>query len=155
MFARKAPWKRSQVPDILNWAAEHLQVHADPDDEMGGLRKEKLQVEIRKLKASAATAETALARERGELLDATEVEREWGNIGQIMRVAIQDLSASVISLALQCGLPPVSTEEYTRKINDLSADILSHLSRDASVETDHEGEGDISSESATEGAMVS
>jgi hypothetical protein len=145
-FSRKPPWKRDQLPAIMRWAADTLapNTHADPADDQAdntaALRRQKLQQEIRKLRANADQAETALAKERGQLLDAGEVERAWANIAVVVRNGAQNLASQVVPLALSHGMPHEAAGAFQEQVEQAVAGVLRHLSRDGSASDDGVGD---------------
>ncbi len=139
---RRSPWSDTIRAEVRRWAAEELQKGRPAtggDDEIKELRRQKLVNEVRKLLASAETAETALARERGELVDATEVEREWAGIGVVVRNAMQNLGPQLVPLALSHGMPHQAAPTFGAQIQECIAGVLRHLSRDG-AEDDSDSE---------------
>jgi hypothetical protein len=147
-FAKRPPFERTLVPKILRWVAEFLAPARDPDlpakpgqqPAAGGrdaararhlqLREQKLQEEVRRVTAQAATLETALARERGELVEAAEVEREWAGIGATVRNAFQALPSQLVPLALAHGMPHAAAPLFQEQAAAAIAAILRRLSTD-------------------------
>lgn len=135
-FPRQFPIGRTLVPKILRWVADTLiarestarEQPGDPPDEVKELRKQKLRNEVRKLLAAAETAETALARERGRLVEAAEVEREWAGLGVVMRNAFQNLGAQLVPLALTQGMPHEAAPTFQQQIEEVVTGILRRLS---------------------------
>lgn len=131
------PWNRGTVPKVLRWVADVLERQApagdsdgDGADDTTALRKDKLRQEIRKLRANADQAETALARERGKLMDAGAVEGEWTSIGVVVRNAFQNLGSQLVPLALSHGMPNEAAAVYGQQVDETVGGILRHLSRD-------------------------
>jgi hypothetical protein len=147
-FAKRGPWPRRDVPSMLRWAADTLERDAGPADagaeggadNTAALRKQKLQQEIRKLRANADQAETALAKERGQLLDAGEVERAWANIAVVVRNGAQNLASQVVPLALSHGMPHEAAGAFQEQVEQAVAGVLRHLSRDGSASDDGVGD---------------
>ena len=139
-FNRKGPWRESQVPEIQRWAADTLEKRAGPDEESGDetkkLRKDKLREEVRKLRANADQAETALQRERGTLMEAAAVEREWAGVGVLVRNGFQNLAGQLVPLALTHGMPNEAAAAFGQQIDEAVAGILRHLSRDGIEDAD-------------------
>lgn len=138
-FSKRAPWPKKIVPDVLRWAADTLEKGRPATDPAKlkttqQLRDEKLREEIRKLRANADQAETALARERGELLLASDVEREWVSVGVVVRNALENLPSQAVPLALTHGMPHEVAGKFQAQIEELVAGILRHLSRDGESE---------------------
>jgi phage terminase Nu1 subunit (DNA packaging protein) len=155
---RKAPWPAAAVPDVLRWAADTLEKGRparDPDKitKTQELRDEKLRQEIRKLRANAEQAETALARERGALLDAADVEREWASIGVVVRNAIENLPSQVLPLALTHGMPQEASGRFQAQVEELVSGVLRHLSGDPGSEDDEAGEDAVLPEPVPAGAV--
>jgi phage terminase Nu1 subunit (DNA packaging protein) len=146
-FSRTGPWQRSEVPEILRWIADSLISRESVDDEDGDddyteLKKEKLRKEIRKLHAQADAAETALAKERGKLLDAADVERKWASIGAVVRNAFQNLSSQLVPLALGHGMPNEAAPQFQEQVDAAVGSILRHLSDDDGESENTEGGGE-------------
>ncbi len=99
----------------------------DPNS-LPALRKDKLRKEIRKLHAQADAAETALARERGLLVDAAEVQQRWTAIAIVMRNAFQNLGAQLVPLALTHGMPHEAAAQFQEQTDGAVAGILRRLS---------------------------
>jgi hypothetical protein len=136
-WKKRAPWPADIVPEVLRWAAEELvrgrpegTAPVDGEDESKALRKQKLRNEVRKLLASAETAETALARVRGQLVDADEVEREWAGIGVLIRNAMQNIAPQLVPLALSHGMPNGAAAVFRQQIEDIITSIQRRLSSD-------------------------
>jgi phage terminase Nu1 subunit (DNA packaging protein) len=142
-FAKRAPWPRRDVPKILAWVADTLErdAKAEPGgDETKELRKQKLREEIRKLRANAEQAETALARERGDLLDAAAVAQEWGRTGALVRNGFGNLPSQILPLALGHGMPQEAAAEFTRQVEEAVNGVLRHLSRNGQDDDGEAGE---------------
>lgn len=118
------------MPDVLRWAADNLEqgrpaadrgTPADPNkpERVKDLREQKLRQEIRKLRAHADQAETALAKERGGLHDAAECEEEAVRRAALYRNAAQNLPAQVVSLALSHGMPHEAAAGFQKQIEEL------------------------------------
>lgn len=121
------PWPRSVVPDVQRWMAAQLEAGGkklDPKDALFGLKEQRLKEDIRKIRAQADTYEVSLARERGRLLDADEVER--GRIARItaVRHALMGLGASIAPQL--AGQPAV---ECQRLIDDACRRICEQFAR--------------------------
>lgn len=138
------PLKRSLVPKVLTYAADlrEKQGNAKPgsgDEETKALRKEKLREEVRKLRANADQAETALARERGVLVEAAAVESEWAGVGVVVRNGFQNLASQLVPLALTHGMPQEAAATFQQQIEEAVAGVLRHLSRDGKTDDDDDG----------------
>lgn len=147
-FPRRAPWSKKIVPEVLRWAADTLEKGRPAKDASKAtttqqLRDEKLKQEIRKLRANADQAETALARERGELLLAADVEREWVSVGVVVRNALENLPSQAVPLALTHGMPHESAGKFQSQVEELIAGILRHLSRDSEPEESQVGTEEV------------
>jgi phage terminase Nu1 subunit (DNA packaging protein) len=148
-FPRQFPLGRSLVPKILRWVADTLLARdlnreSDaPDDPKKDLRQEKLRQEIRKLHAQADTAETALAKERGQLIDAGEVETQWARIGVIVRNAFQNVPAQLLPLALTNGMPHQAAPVFMEQTEQIITSILRHLSTSDPSEDDSAGAAQV------------
>lgn len=126
-WPRKAPWRADIVPEALRWAADTLErgrpsksVQLPPGDgSVADLRKQKLQQEIRKLRAHADQAETALAKERGDLHDADACEEETIRRASLYRNAIQNVPVQTVSLALSHGMPHAAAPGFQKQIEEL------------------------------------
>lgn len=154
IFERIGPWSIDSKNLMLEWAVAHLKPSSPIRDSITPeLRRDKLVEEVHKTRTQNALAETALARARGELISTAEVEREWKNIGSVMRAAIQDMGPSAVSLALQCGMPMTSTADFAQKFNDLISDTLSHLASNAAAPEREEGGESILVEPGAEGEV--
>lgn len=154
-----APWPRRKVPEILNWVATNIRDRSDVksitpteaaapaaeavkqgrkpspvSDTISELKTGKLSQEVRKLRAQADTAETALAKERGALLDASKVEDEWAAVGVAIRNGFQSLGAQLTNVALSQGMPSENAPEFQTQAEASITGILRHLSRDGKSE---------------------
>lgn len=123
-FARKAPWSKNDVPKILRWAADHLAKEGGPrptehSSTTATLRQQKLEQEIRKLRAHADQAETALAKERGDLHDADACEEEAVRRAALYRNGVQNIPMQVVSVALSQGLPHEAAPAFQKQIEEL------------------------------------
>src|SRR5439155_12904199 len=92
------------------------------------LRRRKLTQEIRKLRAHADQAETALAKERGALHDADACEEEAVRRAALFRNGIQNVPLQVVSLALSHGLPHEAAPGLQKQIEELTSGCLRYLS---------------------------
>jgi Xaa-Pro aminopeptidase len=122
-WGRKAPWSSAIVPDVLRWAADELEkgrpkAPTDPGT-IADLRRQKLEQEIRKLRAHADQAETALARERADLHDADACEEEAVRRATLYRNAVQNIPTQVVSLALSHGMPHEAAPGFQKQIEEL------------------------------------
>ncbi len=135
----QAPWQRSQVPDILRWAADNLK-DSPADPLMAELRKEKLTEEIRKLQAQATQAETALARERANLheREACEAEAIWRD--GLYRKPTIGLPADLTRLAVAAGMPAETAEQFTATVTALVESALRLATSGTALDADIEGE---------------
>lgn len=158
----RGPWERASVPKILRWVADNLIAREPIDgsdersqraDRIKQLREKKLEQEARRINAHAATLETALARERGELMEAAEVEREWASIGAAVRNGFQALASQLVPLALAHGMPNSAAAIFNQQITDAVAAILRRLSSSATAEADEPGEQPILPSSGPTRAM--
>jgi hypothetical protein len=150
-FSRKPPWKRSDLPAILRWAADILRPAAADDgssDEMKALRKEKLRQEIRKLMANANQAETSLAKERGYLHDADACEEEAVRRASLYRNAVQNLPAQVVSIALSNGMPHEAAPAFQKNVEQLVSACLKFTAASMSESPTDDDEGGDSSSAA-------
>lgn len=129
-WGKKAPWQPEIVPDVLRWAAESLEKGrpAKPTGSTQQLRDEKLKQEIRKLRANADQAETALAKERSALHDADECEEEAARRATLIRNGTQNIAPQAVSLALSHGMPHEAAPQFQRQIEELVNGCLRHLS---------------------------
>jgi hypothetical protein len=123
-WPRKAPWPREIVPDVLRWAASELEKGRpakDPTLLTGTqkLRDEKLRQEIRKLRANADQAETALAKERGALHDADECEVEAVRRANLYRNGAQNIPIQAVSIALAHGMPHEAAPAFQKQLEEL------------------------------------
>jgi hypothetical protein len=132
-WGRKAPWAAEIVPDVLRWAADELEKGRPAKDpatltKTQQLRDEKLRQEIRKLRANADQAETALARERGALHDAGDCAAAQNMKAALIRNSIESLDSQIVSLALSHGLPHEAAPIFQQQVKDLHATVLRFLS---------------------------
>lgn len=134
-FSRRPPWARSLVPKMLTWKAENIRAKRetyapkkDDDESTTGLRKQKLENEVRKLHLQAETAEVALQKECGKLLEAAEVEREWATEANLVRNAFQNLPSQLIPLALSHGCRNEEAPAFHKEIEGIVGAILRRLS---------------------------
>lgn len=139
----KGPWKPSQVPVIQRWRADNLKQGAPEKPKPGDtrtskLREEKLDAEVRKLRAQADEAETALARERGKLVPVEEVKAEWSRIGQRIRNELQNLAGSIVPDALTLGMPMTAAGEFQAKCEARILGVLRAMSDAGRAEEDEE-----------------
>jgi len=141
----KGPWKPGQIPAIQRWRADNLKPGAPEKPKAGDtrtskLREEKLDAEVRKLRAQADEAETALARERGKLIPVEEVKAEWTKIGQRIRNELQNLASSIVPDALTLGMPMQAAAEFQMKCEAKILGVLRAMSdagrADETEETD-------------------
>lgn len=137
----RAPWSAAIVPDVLRWAADELHRGRPLSDSKPAapgsnkdLRNEKLRQEIRKLRANADQAETALAKERGALHDADECEVEAVRRATLYRNAVQNLPAQVVSLSLSHGMPHEAAPAFQKQIDELVNGCLRYTSASADEE---------------------
>jgi hypothetical protein len=126
-WSKKAPWPKSVVPDVLRAAADNLERGRPPTEKTDpraaqntkDLREEKLRQEIRKLRAHADQAETALAKERGTLHDADACEEEAVRRATLYRNAVQNVPTQVVSLALAHGMPHEAAPTFQKQLEEL------------------------------------
>lgn len=127
---------------MLRWAADKLErtgqtskagrpTITDPDSERS-LRRQKLEQEVRKLRAQADQAETALAKERGRLLDASAVAQEWSSVGVVVRNSLENLPSQIVPLALTHGIPHEVADQFRGQIEGLLSGVLRHLGTNGS-----------------------
>ena len=135
---RKSPWLAEIVPAVLRWAADSLEKGRPADASKATkpgstqqLRDEKLRQEIRKLRANADQAETALAKERGALHDADACEEEAVRRATLIRNAMQNLSPQVVSLALSHGLPHEAAPQFQKQTEEIVNASLRYLASSA------------------------
>lgn len=152
-WPRRAPWPHEIVPDVLRWAADDLErgrPAKDPSTLTGTqkLRDEKLRQEIRKLRANADQAETALARERGALHDAAECEEESVRRATLYRNAIQNVPTQVVSVALASGLPHEAAPHFQKQVEELLNGCLRHTAAAADAEPAFGDEAGVASPAA-------
>ena len=136
-----APWPASLVPEILLWQRTELERQAEamaPADAeaIRGLRKEKLQAEIRKLKIQEETARVDLERIRGSTIAITEVRRL---IIQLVTAARNRLLALGDELSPQ--LTGAQPEEIAPIINSRVREILTDLADNAAKEVPELADG--------------
>ena len=129
-WSKKAPWSGEIVPDVLRWAAESLEKGrpSKPSGSTQQLRDEKLKQEIRKLRANADQAETALAKERGALHDADECEEEATRRATLIRNGTQNIAPQAVSLALSHGMPHEAAPQFQKQLEALVNGCLRYLS---------------------------
>jgi phage terminase Nu1 subunit (DNA packaging protein) len=104
------PWTADDVATVQRWRLEELQENraalaAEADEGEGeesskALKRRKLTQDIRKVSAQADAAELVVARERGAVLDAADVERTWA--GEVERYKA-DLLQLPTALAIKCA----------------------------------------------------
>jgi len=158
-WRKKAPWSDEIVPEVLRWAADTLekgrpskQADSKSDDEIKALREQKLRQEIRKLRAHADQAETALAKERGDLHDAAACEEEAVRRATLYRNGIQNIPSQIVSLALSNGLPHEAAPRFQGQIEELVNGCLRFTAAAGNSQSEtRDREGDESP--APEGAM--
>jgi hypothetical protein len=141
---RKGPWTREDVPAVLDWAADELErgrpsKPTPSGDEIKNLRRQKLEQEVRKLRAHADQAETALARERGELHDADECEEEAVRRATLLKNGVQNIPPQAVSLALAQGMPHEAAPTFQKQIEELVNGCLRYLAASANAQS---AEGD-------------
>jgi hypothetical protein len=131
-FPKRPPWQRSLVPKIMRWIADTLIVRESSgvqgNEELTALKKQKLEEEIRKLSTQADASEAALARERGTLMDADDVEAEWANVCAMIRRGFQNLASQLVPLALTHGMPHEAAPEFQQQAEAIVAAILQVMS---------------------------
>jgi hypothetical protein len=138
-WPKRAPWASEIVPDVLRWAASELEKGRpakDPATLTGTqkLRDEKLRQEIRKLRAHADQAETALAKERGALHDAAECEVEAVRRATLYRNGVQNLPMQVVSIALAHGMPHEAAPAFQKQLEELVNGCLRFTAASADTE---------------------
>lgn len=140
-WERRAPWGQGDVPEMLRWAASNLERGKLASGEGGtvkgtskDLRDEKLRQEIRKLRAQADQAETALAKERGDLHAADACEEEAVKRAGLIRTAMQNIPTQVVTLAISQGMPHAAAPQYQRQVEELISGTLRHLAGKAAGE---------------------
>jgi hypothetical protein len=146
-WAKKGPWPAACVPDVLRWAADTLEKGRPAKDpatasKTAGLREEKLRQEIRKLRAHADQAETALAKERGALHDADACEEEAVRRAALFRNGVQNLPLQVVSMALSHGLPHEAAPVFQKQIEELTNGCLRYLAAAAAAPDAQPAPGD-------------
>jgi Xaa-Pro aminopeptidase len=159
-WSRKAPWQRTDAPAMLLWAADTLErgrplkEKADPKtaSEIAKLREQKLREEIRKLRAHADQAETALSKERGALHDADACEEEAVHRATLYRNGVQNLPSQVVSLALAGGMPHESAPQFQKQIEELVNGCLRYTA--ASADKKHKEHDDAGAEGAAAAGAV-
>ena len=129
-WPKRAPWPHDITPQVLRWAAESLEKGrpSKPAGSTQHLRDEKLKQEIRKLRANADQAETALAKERGALHDADDCEEEAARRATLIRNGTQNIAPQAVSLALSHGMPHESAPPFQKQIEELVNGCLRFLS---------------------------
>jgi hypothetical protein len=105
------------------------------------LKGQKLAAEVRKLVAQANHAETALAKERGRLLDADDVEVKWARVGAAIRNGFENLASELVGYALTHGMPQTSAPAFHQQIDAAVDRVLRKLSEgdDGEAEDDEGG----------------
>lgn len=150
------------MPEVLRWAADNLErgrpeLEKQPSATAGKntkeLRDEKLRQEIRKLRAQADHEETALQKERCELLDANEVERAWAEVGVIIRNEFENLPSQFVPLALTNGMPHENAGKLQSQVEQCVTDKLRHLSR-ATLKNNRSGGEPSIQEPVSTGALA-
>lgn len=143
--SRQAPWPRSDVPKILAWVETALEKETtggqrEKDGDLKALKVEKLREEIGKIRAQRQQAETTLAKERGELIDARDVEAEWTSITANIRNGFDNLSSQIVPMALSAGMPHQASAQFQEQVGAAIASILKRLSSDTATEDDDASE---------------
>lgn len=138
----QGPWTAETLRKIAEWRAVHLKetAAAAADPRTRQLRTDKLSNEGRKLLAQAEAAELELAKMRGELLSAQEVEEEWARLGVMVRNGFENLPSQLVPLALSHGMPSEAAGIFTEQAGELIADILRRLSRDGEDQPNRESQ---------------
>lgn len=142
---RKAPWPAALVPNVLRWAADTMEKGRPARDpakltKTQELRDEKLRQEIRKLRAHADQAETALAKERGGLHEADPCEEEAARRGVLIRNAMQNVPTQGVSLALSHGMPHEAAPAFQKQLEELVNGSLRYLATTADARPE-DGDG--------------
>lgn len=100
-FARKPPWNREDVPEILRWVAEHLRETSGGQkisaaSPVAALKEKKLLAEIRKIEALADGAEFD-NRERDRLvIPADEVASIGARAFGVFKSAMMGLPSTIV-----------------------------------------------------------
>lgn len=141
-WGKKAPWGGEIVPDVLRWAADTMEKGRPAKDPAKAtttqhLRDEKLRQEIRKFRAHADQAETALAKERGGLHDAAECEEEAVRRASLYRNAVQNLPMQIVSLALSHGMEHQDAPAFQTQIEDLVNGCLRYTASAADAKSEN------------------
>lgn len=144
--SRTAPWSRQDVPKILEWVEGALAHESTggqrlKDADLKALKLEKLREEIAKIRAQRMQAETTLARERGELMAARDVEAEWVSITAAISNGFANLPSQVVPLALSAGMPHQASAQFQEQVRAQVDAILRKLSGAAGTEDDDDSEG--------------
>ena len=151
----RPPFKRSDVPKILQWAASHLRDRADVSPAGVGikkkinngliaeLREQKLRAEVRKIEVGVQQAETLLMKEAGQLIEAASVEDAWAEVGVQIRSGFENLGAQLVGLAMTHGMPRDAASAFKMQIDAAIAGVLRKLSGDATgIEAEERGDGE-------------
>ncbi len=138
------------MPKILEWAEHELEKEANggqkgvKDVDLSALRIEKLQEEIGKIRANRRQAETALARERGSLVDAANVETDWAGVGAWINNAFANLPSQLVPLALNHGMPHQAAAMFQEQMAAAVTAILRKLSIGSpATEDDEDGPAEV------------
>ncbi len=91
-FSKTGPWPRSELPSMLRWAADALtrtkesEGEADDNtDSMAGLKRQKLEQQVRKLRISADNEEMRSRRERASVIDRHLIEPALMRLADVLR----------------------------------------------------------------------
>lgn len=131
------PWLASQLPSIAKWSDETLRPSVDAGNEDAAavdLRRQKLRQEIRRLNAQADASECAFAKERGSLMDAGEVVREWQSITAALTAGVGSLPESAAMLALSHGMPHEARGTFKQQVREAIDAILQRMNARSVVE---------------------
>jgi hypothetical protein len=127
-FARKAPWKLTDVPSMIRFRADVLRdvgqhLPAGSNDESRDLRKAKLAAEVRKLEAAANLLESELRVQSGKYVLCSEVFRFVGEAVKVARDKYLNFGARISPLLVgkdTAEIDAVITEEISRILDELA-----------------------------------
>lgn len=132
-FARVPPWPDTKKSAILKWVANTLghgsqrEKAAKASGEIGKLKDEKLQADIRRVGLVADLAQVELDKAKGKLLDATEVEANMVGMAVMVRNALQNLPSQLVPVALSQGMPNEAAAEFQQQVDALVCGVLRQL----------------------------
>jgi len=127
----QGPWKRSQLAEILRWAAATVRSKADApsmDPFQNEQNEKKLAAQVRLMEARLQAAQAALERDKAMVVPVEEVNTEWQAIGAFVCGRIQPLERAISAIAIKHGMPAPSPS-FSEEVRGMISDALVPLSK--------------------------